>query len=73
MFLSYLEPPGAEGGLYGSGCLHFISNFSVSVNSSCSIGQHQYPTSQRIFARTFWCLGSYTFLFASKQSLMYTA
>lgn len=35
MFLSYLEPPGAAGGLYGSGCFHFTRSFSVSVNSNC--------------------------------------
>lgn len=32
MFLSYLEPPGAVGGIYGSGCFHFANSFSVSVN-----------------------------------------
>lgn len=25
------EPPGAVGGLYGSGCFHFCNSFSVSV------------------------------------------
>lgn len=35
MFRSYFEPPGADGGLYGSGCFHFSRSFSVSVNNSC--------------------------------------
>jgi hypothetical protein len=29
-------PPGAVGGLYGSGCLNFCSSFSVSMNSTCT-------------------------------------
>lgn len=33
-FLSYFEPPGAVGGMYGSGCFHFCSSFSVSVRST---------------------------------------
>ena len=28
-------PPGAVGGIYGSGCFQLSSNFSVSVNSAC--------------------------------------
>lgn len=35
-FRSYFEPPGADGGLYGSGCFHFSSNLSVSTNNICA-------------------------------------
>lgn len=31
---SYFEPPGAVGGLYGSGCFHFSSKASVSWRSA---------------------------------------
>ena len=30
-------PSGADGGLYGSGCLNFSNSFSVSMNSTCTI------------------------------------
>ena len=39
IFRSYFEPPGADGGLYGSGCFHFCSNLSVSVNNTCATCQ----------------------------------
>lgn len=75
MFLSYFEPPGAAGGLYGSGCFHFTRSFSVSVNSNC-IGCQPARTEYCRLARscgvvrTFWCLGSYTFLLESKRDRM---
>lgn len=31
---SYLDPPGAVGGAYGSGCFHFSSKSSVSRNKA---------------------------------------
>lgn len=34
---SYLLPPGAVGGLYGSGCFHFSNNSSVCSKSTCKI------------------------------------
>lgn len=34
-FRSYLLPPGAVGGLYGSGCFHFSNRSSVCLISSC--------------------------------------
>jgi hypothetical protein len=34
-------PPGAVGGLYGSGCFHFSSSFSVSLNSICGFLRQQ--------------------------------
>lgn len=52
MFLSYLEPPGADGGLYGSGCFHFINNFSVSVNRSCKPNQYNFLIAHRKAMRT---------------------
>lgn len=33
--LESIVPPGAVGGLYGSGCFHFSSSFSVSMNRTC--------------------------------------
>ena len=77
-FLSNFEPPGAAGGLYGSGCFHFTRSFSVSVNSNC-IGCQPEKTGRCRLARscgivrTFWCLGSYMFLLESKRDRIYTA
>ena len=36
-FRSYLLPPGAVGGLYGSGCFHFSNSSSVCSSSNCSM------------------------------------
>lgn len=44
-FRSYFDPPGAVGGRYGSGCFHFSSKSSVSLNNAlCNLG-----------SRTFFC------------------
>jgi len=33
--VAFNVPPGALGGLYGSGCFHFSNSFSVSLNNIC--------------------------------------
>ena len=39
---SYLDPPGAVGGAYGSGCFHFSSKSSVSRNKAYGTNQSPY-------------------------------
>lgn len=44
---SYLDPPGAVGGLYGSGCFHFSSKASVSWKSAYVLRVNMGPELRR--------------------------
>lgn len=70
-------PPGAVGWVYGSGCFHFSSSFSVSFNNACKGSEiSQWGGASANFsegAHTRCCLGLVMFRFASNSDRMYSA
>lgn len=68
----YLLPPGAVGGLYGSGCFHLSSNSSVSWMIACDqVRNSSRPRSTHGgMERTLCCRGCMTCLFASNSDRM---
>jgi len=70
-FRSYLEPPGAVGAWYGSGCFHFSSKSSASLNTAlCCLGSRMFlfaSNNDRMY--NAWPLQRFRWTHQSRESL----